>query len=147
MLLQCMYCMSGLRASLRRFRYYRLLCQRRSRWPVGSQVSEFMRQPESEGVINHISVAVDEHASAGQVREYGAGICGWHMEAKCYCRVGVLLVRHKENSQKKNVGLHDPNLNSYQSFAVARNQSDCSLAKTNSIIYARSPRSSLTGTA
>src|SRR3989440_9727630 len=82
-----MYCMSGLRASLRRFRYYRLLCQRRSRWPVGSQVSEFMRQPVSEGVIAHISVAVDEHASAGQVREHGADISGWHVEAKCSGRV------------------------------------------------------------
>jgi hypothetical protein len=32
---------------------------------VGSQMSEFMRYPESERVIAHISVTVDEHASAG----------------------------------------------------------------------------------
>jgi hypothetical protein len=32
---------------------------------VGSQVSEFMRYPVSKGVVAHIAVAVDEHASAG----------------------------------------------------------------------------------
>jgi hypothetical protein len=77
---------------------------------VRSQMSEFMRYPESEGVIAHIAVAVDEHASAGQVREHGAGISGGHMEAKGSGRVNVLPVRHKENSQRINVGLHDPNL-------------------------------------
>jgi len=67
---------------------------------VGGQMSEFMRQPVSEGVIAHISVAVDEHASAGQVREHGADISGWHVEAKCSGRVDVLPVWHKENSQR-----------------------------------------------
>jgi hypothetical protein len=33
-----------------------------------------MRYPVSERVIAHVAVAVDEHASAGQVREHGAGI-------------------------------------------------------------------------
>src|SRR5712692_4258558 len=91
---------------------------------VGSQMSEFMRYPVSEGVIAHISVAVDEHASAGQVREHSAGISGWHVEAKCSGRVDVLPVRHKENSQRINVGLHDPNLSSYQSFLFGRGSQD-----------------------
>src|SRR5258708_34184551 len=49
---------------------------------VGSQVSEFMRHPVSERVIAHISVAVDEHASAGEVLEHGVGIPGGHMKAE-----------------------------------------------------------------
>src|SRR5205807_9263482 len=92
---------------------------------VGSQMSEFMRYPESEGVIAHIAVAVDEHASAGQVREHSAGISGWHAEAKYSRRVNVLPVPHKENSQRINVGLHDPNLSSYQSFLFGRGSQDC----------------------
>src|SRR5437870_6290633 len=56
---------------------------------VGSQMSEFMCYPVSEGVVTHISVAVDEHAAAGQVREHGAGISGWHFEAKYSGRVKV----------------------------------------------------------
>ncbi len=83
---------------------------------VGSQVPEFMGHPVSEGVIAHISVAVDEHASAGQVCEHGARISGGHMEAKGSGRVNVLPVGHKENSQRINVGLHDSNLSSYQGF-------------------------------
>ena len=47
---------------------------------VGGQMSEFMRHPVSEGVIGDISVAVDEHASARQVREHGAGISGWYVD-------------------------------------------------------------------
>src|SRR5437588_1247688 len=92
---------------------------------VGGQVSEFMRHPVSEGVIAHIAVAVDEHASAGQVREHSAGISGWHVEAKCSGRVDVLPVRHKENSQRINLGLHDPYLSSYQSFLFGRGSQDC----------------------
>src|SRR6266446_1424167 len=76
---------------------------------VGGQVSEFMRYPVSEGVIAQIAVAVDKHASAGQVREHSAGISGGHLEAKCSSCVNILPVRHKENSQRINVGLHDPN--------------------------------------
>jgi len=91
---------------------------------VGSQMSEFMRYPESEGVIAHIAVAVDEHASAGQVREHSAGISGGHMEAKGSGRVNVLPVRHKENSQRINVGLHDPNLSSHQSLLFGRGSQD-----------------------
>src|SRR5882762_5438885 len=91
---------------------------------VGSQVSEFMRYPESEVVIAHIAVAVDEHASAGQVREHSAGISGGHMEAKCSGCVNVLPMRDKENSQRINVGLHDPNLSSYQSFLLGRGTQD-----------------------
>src|SRR5438445_9141713 len=91
---------------------------------VGSQVSEFMRYPVSEGVIAHISVAVDEHASAGQVREHGAGISGWHVEAKYSGRVDVLPVRHEENSQRINIRLHDPNLSSHQSLLFGRGSQD-----------------------
>src|SRR5438445_2919061 len=92
---------------------------------VGSQMSEFMRYPESEGVIAHIPVAVDEHASAGQVREHSAGISCGHMQAKCSGRVYVLPVRHKENSQRINVRLHDPNLGAYQGFLFRRGSQDC----------------------
>src|SRR6202030_129011 len=92
---------------------------------VCSQVSEFMRYPVSEGVIAHISVVVDEHASAGQVREHSAGISGRHMEAKCSGRVNVLPVRHKENSQRINVGLYDPNLSSHQSLLFGRSSQNC----------------------
>ncbi len=92
---------------------------------VGSQVSEFMRHPVSEGVIGDISVAVGEHASAGQVREHGTGISGWHFEAKYSCRVDVLPVRHKENSQRINDELHDPNLSAYQGFLLGRGSEDC----------------------
>src|SRR5258708_14162370 len=91
---------------------------------VGSQVSELMRYPVSEGVIADIAVAIDEHASAGQVREHSTGISGGHMEAKCSGRVNVLPVRHKENSQRINVGLHDPYLSSYQSFLFGRGSQD-----------------------
>src|SRR5467141_3648356 len=91
---------------------------------VGGQVSEFMRHPVSEGVIAHIAVAVDEHASAGQVREHGAGIPGGHVEAKYSGGVDVLPVRHEENSQRINVGLHDPNLSSYQSVLFWRGPQD-----------------------
>ena len=65
---------------------------------VGRQVSEFMRYPVSEGVIAHVAVAVDKHASAGQVREHGAGISGGHMEAKGSGRVNVLPVWHEQDS-------------------------------------------------
>src|SRR6267143_4128443 len=91
---------------------------------VGSQMSEFMCYPVSEGVIAHVAVAVDEHASAGQVGEHGAGISGWHLEAKCSGRVDVPPVRHKENSQRINAGLHDPNLSSYQSFLFGSGSQD-----------------------
>src|SRR5882762_12010773 len=83
-----------------------------------------MRYPESEGVIAHISVAVDEHASTGQMREHSAGISGGHMEAKCSGRVNVLPVRHKENSQRINLGLHDPYLSAYQNFLSGRRSDD-----------------------
>ena len=92
---------------------------------VGSQMSEFMCYPVSEGVVTHISVAVDEHAAAGQVREHGAGISGWHFEAKYSGRVDVLPVRHKENSQWIKDGLHDPNLSAYQGFLLGRTSEDC----------------------
>src|SRR5256885_10074800 len=72
---------------------------------VGGQVSEFMRHPVSEGVIAHISVAVDEHASAGQVREHGAGVSGGYMEAKYSGRVHVLPVRHQEDPEWVNRGV------------------------------------------
>src|SRR2546421_307571 len=91
---------------------------------VGSQMSEFMRYPVSERVITHIAVAVDEHASAGQVREHGAGISSGHREAKYSRRVNVLPVRHKENSQRINVGLHDSNLSSHQSLLFGRGSQD-----------------------
>jgi hypothetical protein len=83
---------------------------------VGSQVSEFMCQPVSEGVIAQMVVAVDKHGSAGQVREHGTRISGWHVEAECSGRVDVLPVRHKDNSQRKNLGLHDACLSAYQYF-------------------------------
>ena len=92
---------------------------------VGSQVSKFMRHPVSQGVIAHVAVAVDERASAGQMREHGAGISSGHVETKCSGRVNVLPVGHKENSQRKNVGLHDPNLSAYQSFLLGRSSQDC----------------------
>src|SRR6266849_639253 len=91
---------------------------------VGSQVSQLMRQPVSKGVIARVSVGVDEHASAGQVREHGAGVSGGHMEAEDSGRVNVLPVRHKENSQRINVRLHDPNLSSHQSFLFGRGSQD-----------------------
>src|SRR6202045_4922923 len=91
---------------------------------VGSQVSEFMRYPVSEGVIAHIAVAVNEHAAAGQVREHGAGISSGHMEAKYSGRVNVLPVWHKENSQRINIRLHGLNLSSYQSFLFGRGSDD-----------------------
>ena len=91
---------------------------------VGSQMSKFMRHPVSERVIAHIAVAVDKHASAGQVREHSAGISGGHMEAKGSGRVNVLPVRHKENSQRINVGLHDPNLSPQQSLLFERGSQD-----------------------
>src|SRR6267378_4279756 len=87
---------------------------------VGSQMSEFMRYPVSERVIADIAVAVDEHTSAGQVREHSAGISSGHVEAKGSGRVNVLPVRHKENSQRINIGLHDPNLSSHQSLLFGR---------------------------
>ena len=87
---------------------------------VGSQMSEFMCYPVSEGVIAHVAVAVDEHASACQVREHSAGISGGHMEAKDFGRVNVLPVRHKENSQRINFRLHDSYLSSYQGFLLWR---------------------------
>jgi len=59
-------------------------------------VPQLMRNPVSEGVVAHIAVAVDEHASAGQLREHGAGVSGWHVEAKYSGRVDVLPVRHEE---------------------------------------------------
>src|ERR1700680_121274 len=92
---------------------------------VGGQMSEFMRYPESEGVIAHIAVAVDEHASAGQGREHGAGISGGHVEAEYPGRVDVLPVRHKENSQRINSGLHDANLSPYQSFLFGSGSQHC----------------------
>src|SRR5437899_4658295 len=66
---------------------------------VGSQMSEFMCYPVSEGVVTHISVAVDEHAAAGQVREHGAGISGWHFEAKYSGRVDVRSEEHTSELQ------------------------------------------------
>jgi hypothetical protein len=100
---------------------------------VRSQVSELMRHQVSETIIAHIAVAVDEHASAGQVREHGAGISGWHVEAKGSGRVNVPPVRHKENSQRINVGLHDPNLSG------CTQQSNC-VAITRLCLLLRWPR-------
>ena len=74
---------------------------------VCGQVSEFMRHPVSEGVIAHVAVAVDEHASAGQVREHGARISGWHVKTKRLGGVDVFPVRHKDDSQRVNAGSHD----------------------------------------
>src|SRR6266478_8778320 len=91
---------------------------------VGSQMSEFMRYPVSERVIANIAVAVDEHASAGEVREHSAGISSGDMETKRSGCVNVLPVRHKENSQRINVGLHDPNLSSHQSLLFGRGSQD-----------------------
>src|SRR6266576_852946 len=88
-------------------------------------LAEAMCYPVSEGVVTHISFAVDEHAAAGQVREHGAGISGWHFEAKYSGRVDVLPVRHKENSQWIKDGLHDPNLSAYQGFLLGRTSEDC----------------------
>src|SRR5260370_28322673 len=92
---------------------------------VGGQVSQLVRHPVSEGVIAHVSVAVDEHASAGQVREHGAGVSGGHMEAEGFGRVNVLPVRHKQYRQRRNVRLHDPNLISYQGFLLWRGSQNC----------------------
>src|SRR6266849_10237527 len=83
-----------------------------------------MRYPVSEGVVADIAVAVDEHASAGQVREQFAGISGGHMQVEGSGRFNVLPVRHKENSQRINVGLHYPNLSSYQSFLFGGGSQD-----------------------
>src|SRR5437870_11783889 len=80
---------------------------------VGSQMSEFMCYPVSEGVVTNISVAVDEHAAARKGREHGTGISGWHLEAKNSGRVGVITVRLKENSQKIKGGMHDPKQSAY----------------------------------
>src|SRR5437879_2322212 len=87
-------------------------------------MTEFMRHPVSEGVIAHISVAVDEYTSAGEVREHSASISSGHMEAKGSGRVNVLPMRHKENSQRINVGLHGAYLSSYQSFLFGRGSQD-----------------------
>src|SRR5216684_4966607 len=46
------------------------------------------------------------------------------MEAKGSGRVNVLPVRHKENSQRINVGLHDSNLSSHQSLLFGRGSQD-----------------------
>src|ERR1700686_950665 len=91
---------------------------------VGSQVTEFMRHPVSEGIIAHISVPVDEHASAGQVREQFAGISGGHAQVESSGRVNVLPMRHKQNSQRINARLHYPNLSSYQSFLFGGGSQD-----------------------
>ena len=72
---------------------------------VGSQVSEFMRHPVSEGVITHISVAVNEHAPAWEMREHGTRIASGHMELEDSGGVEVLPVRHKKDSQRINVGV------------------------------------------
>jgi len=53
-------------------------------------MSEFVGHPVSEGIITHVAVGVDEHASAGQVREHSAGISSWHTEAKYSGRVNIL---------------------------------------------------------
>ena len=92
---------------------------------VGSQVSEFMGHPVSEGVIAHVAVAVDEHASAGQVCEHGAGISSGHMQVEGPGRVQVLPMRHEQDSQRKNLGLHDLNLSAYQCFLFGRGSQDC----------------------
>src|SRR5260370_11661211 len=47
------------------------------------------------------------------------------MEAKWSGCVNVLPVRHKQNSQRINVGLHDANLSAYQSFLFGRGSEDC----------------------
>src|SRR5258708_39175679 len=83
-----------------------------------------MRQPVAEGVIAHISVAINEDASAGQVREHGAGISGRHVKVKGFGRVNVPPVWHEQNSERKNLRLHDPNLSSYQSFLFGRGSED-----------------------
>ena len=91
---------------------------------VGRQVPEFMRQPVPEGVVAYIAVAIDEHASAGQVSEQFAGVAGRHVQVEGSGRVHILPVRHKENSQRINVGLHDPNLSSQQSLLFGRGSQD-----------------------
>jgi hypothetical protein len=92
---------------------------------VASQVSKLMRHPISERVIAHITVRVDKDGSAGQVTEHGTGISGWDMEAKGSGRVYILPVRHKNDSQRENLGLHDSNLGAYQSFLLGRGSQDC----------------------
>src|SRR6266481_2595451 len=84
-----------------------------------------MCQPVAEGVIAHISVAVNEDASAGQVREHGAGISGRHMKVKGFGHINILPVWYEQNSERKNLRLHDPNLSSYQSFLSGRGSEDC----------------------
>src|SRR6266481_3728835 len=85
-----------------------------------------MRHPVSEGIIAHVAVAVAEHASAGQVREHGAGISGGHMQTEDSGRVNVLPMEHEQDSQRKNRGLHDPNLSAYRYFLRGRGPQNCS---------------------
>ena len=92
---------------------------------VGRQVPEFMRQPVPEGAVAHIAVAIDEHASAGQVSEQFAGVAGRHVQVEGSGRVHILPVRHKENSQRINVGLHYSNLSSYQRLLFGGGPQDC----------------------
>src|SRR5260370_42051474 len=84
-----------------------------------------MRQPVPEGVVAHIAVAIDEHASAGQVSEQFAGVAGGHVEAEGSGRVHILPVRHKENSQRVNIELHYSNLSSYQRLLFGGGPQDC----------------------
>jgi hypothetical protein len=77
---------------------------------VCSQVSKFVRHPVAEPFLTHVAVGVYENGPAGQVSEHYAGESRGHMEAKESGGIKVFPVRHEENSQRKNLGLHDPNL-------------------------------------
>src|ERR1700746_4030632 len=92
--------------------------------PVCSQVPEFVRYPVSEGIIAHIAVAVDEHRPAGQMREHGACISGGDMKEESFGGNYVFPMGHKDNSQRKNFGLHDLDLSANQCFLSCRSSQD-----------------------
>src|SRR5260370_20863950 len=73
---------------------------------VGGQVSQLVRHPVSEGVIAHVSVALDEHASAGQVPEHGAGASGGHLEAGGFARLHVPPAPRYKDARRVNVRVH-----------------------------------------
>ncbi|PYM05591.1 MAG: hypothetical protein DMF15_15405 [Verrucomicrobia bacterium] len=87
------------------------------------EVSELVRQPITKGFVD-IMVGVDEDGPTGQVSENGAGVTRGHMQVKDASVINVLPVRHEEDPEGKNGGLHDLNLSSDKSFLLRAGTED-----------------------
>ncbi len=77
-------------------------------------MAEFMGHPVAEGIVVDVAISVDENRSAGQVCKQGAGVSSGHVEVKSSSGVEVLPVRHEDDSQRENFGVHDLNLSPQQ---------------------------------